>query len=507
MPALLLPFASLLPPRHYGVIIVAVATLAKICTAPGQSAIIGIHLDSVMSSLSLSRSQISLLYLIATVASSAALPLMGKLVDLLGPRLAVTFIASGLGVACLFASLVEGPIELLVAFFALRFFGQGSMMLVAQYTINLWWVKRRGLAMGIGGSLMSLGMLGLIAPWARTAVDHVGWRNSYRQMGAAELLIMLPIGVLFFRAAPEVFGQLPDGRGEVLARADGGEASELLELGAIRLNDDGVSSSTDDADTEEPLDAKYWSHLVKEDEEEELKLSAKTAALTPSEVATTVSERDVNYDEGDAVSFTAAEALRTGAFWALASGSMLIGASATAYFFHMSAMCKDASLSKAVVASAYPLYAACAVISRLIGGYAIDKSEPRTILCIALVVHSIALALCAALLSLSNTPSSAAWKPALLWSAGLAMAVSGALMNNTAGVAYAQFFGRKHLASIGGYANALIVLGSALGPYPFGAVKDSTGSFRDAYAVAAGLPLLVGVVVLCKGTRPRRPTR
>ena len=58
-------------------------------------------------------------------------------------------------------------------------------------------------------------------------------------------------------------------------------------------------------------------------------------------------------------------------------------------------------------------------------------------------------------------------------------------------LAFADFFGREHLGSISGVTTAILVLGSALGPFPFGACKDATGSFDGA---------IVGSVMLCFAT-------
>jgi MFS family permease len=465
----------------------------------------------MISDLGITRSRIALLYLFATVASSTMLPLVGKLVDRVGARVAVGFVAGGLGAACMFTSAANSSLALLVSFWALRFFGQGSMMLVAQYVINQWWVERRGLAMGIGGSLMSLGMLGLVAPCTRLTVAHDGWRASYRRMAYVELLVMLPIGLVFYRAAPEVFGLLPDGRGAVAAREVARDADVEIELGARHVAPESGQFRARARTSDEEAGANDEAEGAKEEEEGadlicdgpadesvdgDIDVGAACSANAPALVATT--DAGVGDTEAEGASFTASEALRTGAFWSIAAGTSLMAASATAYFFHMNAMCAEAGLSKGVVDSAYPLYAVASVVARLAGGWAIDKREPRTILLAALATHSVALGGCAALLS--GVGSSAA--PLLLWGSGLCMAISLALMNNTAGVAYAQFFGRAHLGAIGGLANALVVLGSALGPFPFGYAKDATGSFRTAYAVAAALPLVVGALVVLKGARP-----
>jgi MFS family permease len=450
-----------LPPRRYGVVIVAACTLGKIMTAPGQSPIIGCHIDAVMESLSMTRTTVTLLYLIATCSSSATLPLMGRLIDRIGPRISVALISSGLALACFLFSATETTAQLLLCFYLLRFFGQGSLMLVSQYTINLWWVRSRGMAMGVGGSIMSLGMLGVVAPWARAVVADAGWRHSYRAMGSALLLVMLPVGSWLYREKPETFGLLPDGRGHAVDGVEseiemGGKAADARggRDGGGPESAAGIGGGSDDAAEE----ATGESGAPEED-------------------------------------WTAREALRTGAFWSIAAGTSLIAATGTAYFFNLQAICDEAGLSEAVVSSAYPVYAASSVLARLLGGRAIDLFEPRFIMIISLAAHSIGLALMLAL--------DAVGAPALFVS-GFFMAVSNGLMSNTSGVAYAQFFGREHLGAIGGVGNSMVVLGSALGPFPFGLAKDTLGSFFSAFLVSALLPIAVALLVAAKGRRPVR---
>ena len=48
---------------HYGYVVLVVATLGKIMSAPGQSPCIGVVIDCIMGSLALSRSTLSLIHI------------------------------------------------------------------------------------------------------------------------------------------------------------------------------------------------------------------------------------------------------------------------------------------------------------------------------------------------------------------------------------------------------------------------------------------------------------
>ena len=60
---------------------------------------------------------------------------------------------------------------------------------------------------------------------------------------------------------------------------------------------------------------------------------------------------------------------------------------------------------------------------------------------------------------------------------------------------FANNFGRKYLGEIQGLADSLGVLGSAIGPFPFGLVRDQTGSYNMAFFVGSFLPLITALWV------------
>ena len=72
---------------------------------------------------------------------------------------------------------------------------------------------------------------------------------------------------------------------------------------------------------------------------------------------------------------------------------------------------------------------------------------------------------------------------------------------NVASVVYANYFGRENLGEIQGRADAMGVLGSALGPLPFGYVRDVTGSFNSAFVFGAIFPFACAVWVAIAGKR------
>jgi MFS transporter, OFA family, oxalate/formate antiporter len=198
-------------PVFYGWIIVVVSTLGMIMTSPGQTYAVSIFIEHFIVDLGISRGMVSTLYTIGTLVGSFVLPFVGRQIDARGPRVAVLVISIAFGVACIYMGFIVNALMLAVGFIAIRMLGQGALGLVSQYTINQWWVRRRGSVMGISGLFMSLLGLGIFPPVVYMLIDAYGWRNTYPILGLVILLIMAPLGYFFYRERPERYGLTPDG--------------------------------------------------------------------------------------------------------------------------------------------------------------------------------------------------------------------------------------------------------------------------------------------------------
>ena len=115
------------------------------------------------------------------------------------------------GLACIYMGLVTGGLMLLFGFTMIRMLGQGSLSLVSNYTINQWWMRRRGMVVGISGVLMALLGMGAFPNLLNWLIGLIGWRPTYMAMGLVLIFVMAPVGYLFYRSRPERYGLLPDG--------------------------------------------------------------------------------------------------------------------------------------------------------------------------------------------------------------------------------------------------------------------------------------------------------
>jgi MFS family permease len=171
-------------------------------SSPGQTFFIAVFVASFGAGAGLEASELGVLYLAGTLGAAAALPALGHWIDRIDLRLYTGLTVSGLAIACLSASLVVGPVSLLVAFFLLRLFGQGLMIHVAVTSISRHFSARRGVAL----SWTAMGMpvaTALTPPLAVLAISLLGWRLSYAGVGALVLVVALPVLIGLIAGRPD----------------------------------------------------------------------------------------------------------------------------------------------------------------------------------------------------------------------------------------------------------------------------------------------------------------
>jgi len=196
-------------PVYYGWIVLAISTLGMAATLPGQTAGVSLFIDAFIEDLGLSRSAVSWFYTAATVLGSLALPLVGRLLDRFGPRRMAVGIIACFAASCVGMSWVSGWIGVFVGFVCLRGFGQGALGLINNHSVNLWFERRRGLAVGILGLGMA-GATALFPPLIDEGIQAYGWQTTYLIMGGLLAVTMLPLGALLYRDAPERYGLSAD---------------------------------------------------------------------------------------------------------------------------------------------------------------------------------------------------------------------------------------------------------------------------------------------------------
>ena len=149
-----------------------------------------------------SRAEIGAQQTISVVTMMLLAPFAGRLIDRYGLRPVTTISLLGFGILLLGFPLMNGSLWMFYSLsVAYAVFGVASTALAFTRAVNAFFIKYRGLALGI--SLTSTGVMAYLMPRFMTPfVAENGWRAGYVIMFLV-VMAALPIVFLFIRDAPE----------------------------------------------------------------------------------------------------------------------------------------------------------------------------------------------------------------------------------------------------------------------------------------------------------------
>jgi MFS family permease len=144
------------------------------------------------------------------IVSAFVSPFVGRMVDRQGPRLVVEAGVAVLIAGLALATLAREAWQLYATLGVLVGIG-GNLLGYGVQSVILpnWFVRRRGLAIGIAFSGVGLGSIVLL-PWLQVVIARDGWRFACLALALITAVVLFPLNLLL-RKRPQELGLNPDG--------------------------------------------------------------------------------------------------------------------------------------------------------------------------------------------------------------------------------------------------------------------------------------------------------
>lgn len=192
-------------------------------------------------------------------------------------------------------------------------------------------------------------------------------------------------------------------------------------------------------------------------------------------------------------SWTLQEAVRTRAFWCIIYTTVVPSAIITGLVFHQISILAGAGLDPGTAALVSSLMSVVRLPVALLAGPVADRVQLRYLVAFsqALMFGSMAA------LYLADSVT-------LVMVYGVLVGVQMALQGIVGGVIWPDYYGRRHLSTIRGVTMMAGVIGSALGPLPYGVAYDVFGGYGEALLASIAFPVL-GVLAGLLAVKPKKP--
>lgn len=305
----------------WGWYIVLVSASASFVTGGIYGTGFGVFFKPMAQDLGLTRTMVAGGSTLRTFLSTAALPIIGPLVDKYGPRTIMTVAASTAVVFTILMGQVRNVFEFYLVFAIVGpLMAAGMGELVTNTSVAKWFVRHRGRAMAFSTSGLSAG-IAIVTPINEFIISRWGWRTAWVVSGFIIMVFVLIPTTLFMRRRPEDMGLLPDGEPAPIETEKNGS-------GEAR-----AASAAKGADLEE--------------------------------------------------SWTLKEALRMPTLWLIIAATDLAGMSISGIGFHQVPYVTDIGFSSAIAASMITVWGTFAFISKLIFGFLSERYHVRYLMIIS----------------------------------------------------------------------------------------------------------------------------
>lgn len=155
------------------------------------------------------RAQTSGAMTISLLIGGLTAPIAGRLIDRYGSRLIMAICAFLAGAGYIMLSTVSSLWQYYLWYGVVIGLAMSASYVVPAATVNHWFIKKRGLALGLVFSAFGVGQM-VVPPLATQLLNIFNWRISYIFIGASVFILTL-ISTLFLKDFPRDKGLMPDG--------------------------------------------------------------------------------------------------------------------------------------------------------------------------------------------------------------------------------------------------------------------------------------------------------
>lgn len=197
-------------PIFYGwwVIAIAFVTMGVAITARSSFSLL---YPEILAEFGWSRNVTAGAFSLGFLISTAMLPIIGVLMDRNGPRLIIPLGALLVILGYGLVTLIDSPWAFYATMGLLVINGSMAMSyIVHSMFLPAWFVRNRGLAIGIAFSGVGVGGY-ILMPVIQAIIDDHGWRTACLAMAGLIAVAIIPLNALFQRSSPQEMGLEPDG--------------------------------------------------------------------------------------------------------------------------------------------------------------------------------------------------------------------------------------------------------------------------------------------------------
>ncbi len=423
-------------PIYYGWVIFALANLPSFGARPVASvAVLSVFVIPMTGEFGWSRGLFSGAVSLGAVCGLIMSPFAGRLIDRYGSGLILAGCSAVVGVCALGLGTVTQAWSFYAIYVPGRAVFSSPLELGTTTAISNWFIRRRPIALALFGAVQGVG-LGLLPLAAAMLIDGFGWKSAWMALGVFTVATGILPPLLLMARRPEDMGLAPDPE-----PAGASETAPRRRNGAI------------DSEARPATQSAAW--------------------------------RDVDY--------TVRQALRTPAFWILASFSMVGFMAQAGVSLHQTAHYVDAGVSHgqaALVATAFAL-------GQIPGGMVWSLVGRRAPVRVMLAISAVWLA--GGVFGIGFTHQ-------LVWGIVFGFVFGSGVggLHTLLRLAWADYYGRVHLGAIRGLTLPAQIGGQAIGPVVSGFMFDASGGYLAPFVIFGSAVAVAALLVLAAVPPPRR---